>query len=83
MLILGIFILFWYLPRLIDLQQIPGDVPVAEGPVNGEGLQLSLDYRKWQKGEGSASDEDNNFYLLVLLGALVVLVSAFIVFLMS
>lgn len=79
MLTLGIVILFWYLPRLIDLQQIPGDVPAAEGPANDDDLQLRFDYRNWQKSEESSNQGEDNFVLFVLLCALVALAGIILV----
>jgi len=84
MLILGILVFFWYLPRLIDLQQISGgDVPVAEGPVNGEELHLSLEYSDWHKREENKGEEEGSFYFYILVGALLVLLAAFLVFLLG
>jgi hypothetical protein len=69
---------FWYLPKLVNLERIPGDLTVPEGPVT-EGLQLELEYQRWN--EPDESDDGRRvgggvYYLAIIL--VLVLVSLLI-----
>jgi len=59
---------FWYLSRLVNLEQITGDVPVPEGPVNREDLQLELKNQTEDREE--ARGVSSTFFFLVLFAAL-------------
>jgi hypothetical protein len=60
---------FWYLPKLVNLERIPGDLTVPEGPVTDR-LQLKLDYKTW--GERDEIDEERRvgggvYYLAIIV----------------
>ena len=61
---------FWYLSRLVNLEQIAGDLTVPEGPIHSEDLHLDLEDQnqpKRKKPKESRSVSSVVFYGLVLL----------------
>jgi hypothetical protein len=64
-------LLFWNLPKFVSLEQIPGDLTVAEGPVSGEDMQMKLDYPGWpEKSKGEGYRTGGRRFLSVVLLAL-------------
>jgi hypothetical protein len=58
---------FWYLSRLVNLEEIGRDLTVPEGPVNSEELQLELKNQTEDREEGVSS----TFFYVVVFAALV------------
>jgi hypothetical protein len=58
---------FWYLSRLVNLEQVTRDLTVPEGPVNSEELQLDLKDQSEDREEGLSG----TFFYLIVLAAVV------------
>lgn len=74
--ILAVFVFFWYLPRLIDLEQISGSLPALEGPLDEERMRLKMKGRDWQEEEESDEAPWALYYLTILLFVLLLLLGA-------
>lgn len=61
--IAAVIVFFWYLSRLVNLEQIARDLTVPEGPVDSEQLQLKL---KDQTEDGEEGLSGTFFYVAVL-----------------
>lgn len=74
--VIGLLCLFWFLPRLIDLQHIPGRLKLSDGISGEEQLKLRLEDQN-QEESGERFRERLNlskfFYFLVAVGVILLL----------
>jgi hypothetical protein len=66
----AVVVFFWYLSRLVNLEQITGDLTVPEGPIHSEDLHLDLeDQNRLKKSEQKESRSVSSavFYCLLLV----------------
>ncbi|HUG43083.1 MAG TPA: hypothetical protein VMN76_02475 [Acidobacteriota bacterium] len=71
--ILAVVVFFWYLPRLIDLEQISGSLPALEGPLDEERMRLKMKRRDWEEEEESDEAPWAQYHLTILLVVLLLL----------
>jgi hypothetical protein len=68
--LIGTAIFFWFLPRFIDLQQIP-DLRVPEGPMDSDQLGLKLEEKRWEEKQEEFREGYRLRQLIYLLVAIV------------
>jgi uncharacterized protein (DUF983 family) len=61
--LIAVTVFFWFLPRLIDLERIPGELTTAEGPMDTSQLKLKLEDQDREQAE--AWQEELNFRQLI------------------
>jgi hypothetical protein len=76
--LIGAAVLFWFLPRFIDLQQI-SDLRVPEGPMDSGQLELKLQDKQWEEKQ----DEFQEGYRLRQLIYLLVAIALFFLLLVG
>ena len=76
--LVGMVVLFWFLPRLINLQRIFGEIRLPEGPLDAEEMKLRLGDEN-QKATYKFYQEETRFrrliYFLIALILLLLVVT--------
>lgn len=62
----GTLLLFWLLPRFVDLERIPGELKMADGPTGDDPLKLK--FRDWEEREEKLEEGPWGGLLLLLVG---------------
>ena len=66
--LVGLIILFWFLPRVIDLQRISGELTIPEGPMDVEHLKLQVEDEDWRQKQDKFEEElDFRQWVYILL----------------
>ena len=65
--LIGVAVFFWFLPRFIDLQHISGELGLPEGPMDTEELRLKLGDDDWAEGHEEFEEKSRFRQLAYLL----------------
>ncbi|MGH9338070.1 MAG: hypothetical protein ACRD1R_00405 [Acidobacteriota bacterium] len=74
----GVVVSLWYLPRIIDLQYIPGELEFGQGIRNLEQIKLRFEDIEWNKRREQAEEKVRFrrwMYFLVALTLVLLIVS--------
>ncbi|GEM_PF-1249769 len=76
--LIGLVLFFWSLPRLINLQHISSDLTVAEGPADPDRMRMDFEPSLLEKKE--KREEEKLFRKLVFLVLLAAALAVFVLF---